>query len=181
MKPRPQTLALAVVLGVMAFIGTPRSSAETSDSEQITQLLADAKSHALQLEDDAATLESYVRSRAHWRSHAIKLEAMKKHVNEMGGIASQMKELEPQGSPWQQQAIAQVTPLLREMAGSLSNTIELLNENQSHIHMQAYRDYSRTNYTLARKTASLIGDFVDYDRARSAAESLEHKLVVTEK
>jgi hypothetical protein len=42
-------------------------------------------------------------------------------------------------------------------------------------------DYTRTNYELAKRTADLIRDFVDYDEARSAAESLEEKLELAQK
>jgi len=103
---------------------------------------------------------------------------MKLHVNEMGKIAADLQDLEAQGSDWQKQAIHQVMPLLREMAGNLTKTIQHLNENQSQVHMQSYRDYTRTNYELAKRTADLIRDFVDYDQAKSTAESLEDKLEI---
>lgn len=67
-------------------------------------------------------------------------------------------------------------PLLKDMAGNLSNTIQHLNENQSQVHMQSFKDYTRTNYQLAKRTADLIRDYVDYDQAKSAAESLSNKL-----
>ena len=101
---------------------------------------------------------------------------MKKHVNELGKVAGEMNDLKAEGSPWQQDAIQQVTPLLEEMASNLTRAIEHLNANQSQVHMQTFRDYARTNYELAKRTADLIRDYVDYDEARSAAESLEQKL-----
>ena len=176
MKSLPRILIFPLVLALMVFAGIQRSSAETRDSDQISQLLTQAKGHAIDAEDDAATLEAYARSHLSWQSHARKLDSMKDHINEMGKIAGQMKDLESQGSPWQQQAIQQVMPLLKDMAGNLSNTIQHLNENQSQVHMQSFKDYTRTNYQLAKRTADLIRDYVDYDQAKSAAESLSNKL-----
>jgi len=181
MKSLSRSLTILLGLVLVLFAGIERSSATTPDSEQITKLLDEARSHALQAEDDAATLESYARSRVSWKLHSYELDSMKQHVNEMGKIAAQMQDLESQGSPWQKQAIQQVMPLLRDLAGNLTNTIQHLNENQSQVHMQAYLNYTRTNYELANRTADLIRDFVDYEEARSTVESLEEKLEVAQK
>src|SRR5438552_1577212 len=159
MKSLSRSLTFLLGLVLVLFAGIERSSAATPDSEQITKLLDDAKSHALQAEDDAVTLESYARSRVSWKLHTYELDSMKQHVNELGKIAARMQDLEAQGSPWQKHAIQQVMPLLRDLAGNLTNTIRHLNENQSQVHMQPYLDYTRTNYELAKRTADLIRDF----------------------
>lgn len=99
MKSIPRILIFPLVLALMVFAGIQRSSAETRDSDQISQLLTQAKGHAIDAEDDAATLEAYARSHLSWQSHARKLDSMKDHINEMGKIAGQMKDLESQGSP----------------------------------------------------------------------------------
>ena len=176
MKSLPRSLSFLVALAIFLFAGIYRASAATPDSSQITQLLNDAKSHAVQAEEDAASLEAYTRSRVSWKLHSYELDSMKQHVNEMGKIAADLQNLEPQASDWQKQAIHQVTPLLRDMAGNLTKTIQHLNENQAQVHMATYIDYTRTNYELAKRTADLIRDFVNYDEARSAAEALEDKL-----
>lgn len=181
MKFFPRTMMALSALALMLFLGTARGSAQTQDSEQITQLLNEAKSHALDAESDAATLEAYTRSGLNWKSHAGKLNSMKVHVNELGKVAAEMSALEQEGSPWQQQAIRQVMPLLKEMAGNLTITIQHLNENQAHTRMSTFREYAGTNYELAKRTSDLIRDFVDYDEARSTAESLEQKLEIAQK
>jgi hypothetical protein len=181
MNSLSRSLTFLLGLALVLFAGIARSSAATPDSEQITKLLDEARSHALQAEDDAATLESYTRSRVNWKLHAYELDSMKQHVNELGKIASQMQELEPQGSTWQKQTTRQVMPLLREMAANLTNTMQHLNENQSRVHMQPYLEYTRTNYELAKRTADLIRDVVDYSEAKSTAESLEEKLELAQK
>jgi len=181
MKLLPRTLVFPIVMGLVMFSGTSRSSAQTQDSEQISQLLVEAKSHALEAEDDAAKLEAYTRAKMSWKSHGNQLEAMKMHVNELGKIAGELNALASEGSPWQQQAVQQVMPLLKEMATNLNNAIEHLNDNQGHVHMQPFRDYARTNYDLAKRTADLIRDLVDYDEAKSRADSLEQKIELAQK
>lgn len=176
MKLLPRSLAFLSALALILFAGTQSTSAATPDSQQITQLLNDAKTHAVQAEDDAASLEAFTRSRVSWRQHTYELDSMKLHVNEMGKIAAELRNLEPQGSTWQKQAIGQVIPLLKDMADHLTKTIQHLNENQNQVHMAPYTDYARTNYELAKRTADLIRDFVEYDQAKSTAESLEDKL-----
>jgi hypothetical protein len=47
--------------------------------------------------------------------------------------------------------------------------------------MQTFRDYARTNYDLAKRTADLIRDVVDYDEAKSRAESLQEKRELAQK
>ena len=181
MRSIPRKLAFLCALFLVPFVGMQRASAETPDSPQITQLLNDAKSHAVEAEKDASTLDTYTRSRVSWKLHIYELDSMKQHVNEMGKIAADLQDLEATGSEWQKQAIHQVMPLLRDMAGNLNKTIEHLNENQNRIHMTPYREYTQTNYELAKRTAELIRDFVDYDEALAKANAIEDKLELAQK
>ena len=167
------TVAAAALLFALSV---QTMSAQASDSEEISKLLTDAKSHAVLAEDDAAMLESFTRSQRPWQLHSKKLDDIRDHVNALGKVSKQLADLRSEGSSWQQAAIDQIDPLLREMAGQLSMTIKHLRENQSRVHMQAYRDYAHESYELAVKTAGMIQSFVEYDKAKSKAEALEAKL-----
>ena len=167
--------ALAALALTFAF-GARIMRAQSADSEEISKLLVQAKVHAAELEDDAADLDSITRSKLSWKQHANKLERMREHINSLGQVSKQLNEKRSEGSPWQQKAIDQIDPLLREMAINLSATINHLNEQQSQVHMPAYREYVHSNYELASKTARLIRDFVDYDEAKSQTEAFESKL-----
>jgi hypothetical protein len=58
MKSLPQTIIFPAVLGLLMFSETSMSSAQTTqNSERISQLLSEAKNHALEAENDAATVE----------------------------------------------------------------------------------------------------------------------------
>jgi light-regulated signal transduction histidine kinase (bacteriophytochrome) len=165
-----------VALAPALATGTSIGVAQTADSEQISNLLKQAKSHAVFAEDDAAQLESYTRSNVSWQLHAEQLQRIREHVNELGKLNKQLSDSRAEGSPWQQTVIDQVDLRLREMADLLTLTINHLNDNPSQVHMQAYRDYVKANCELTSGIAEMIDDFVNYDEAKSKAESLEQKL-----
>ncbi len=166
----------ALALIVTFALASSTARAQTKDSEDISKYLSEAKTHAVLAEDDAATLDAYANSNISWESHAARLENMREHVNNLGKTVKELTDLRAEGSPWQQEAIDRINPLLRSMADQLSATINHLSNNKERIHMQAYRDYVRANSELASRTASVIKDLVDYGKAKSRAESLETKL-----
>jgi hypothetical protein len=167
--------ALAALALTFAFsAGIVR--AQYADSEEISALLTQAKSHVVQMEDDAAVLDSFARSKLSWKSHANKLNQIREHINSLGQVNKQLTEKRTEGSPWQQKAIDQIDPLLHEMASTLTGTINHLNQQPSRIHMREYREYAHSNHELASKTARMIRDFVDYDEAKAEAEALEARL-----
>ncbi len=171
-----RTLMGIAAIALVLLIGSPYVAAQKADSEEISNLLTQSKTHAVQAEDDSATLESFTRSGLEWRSHAAKLDQIKTHVNEIGKLLKQMSDLNAEGSPWQQEAIRQIDPLLRSMADNLTSTIDHLNKNQNKVHLPPYRDYVHANYEFASRTAEMIKDFVDYDKAKAKADALEQKL-----
>ena len=171
---------LAASLALLLVLAPPVMKAQTADSEDISKLLTQAKEHATLAADDTATLESYTRSTNSWQSHSAKLAEIAEHVNALGSVSKQLNDLSSQGSPWQQKAIGQIDSLLRDMANQLNATIDHLKNNQSRIHLQPYIDYAHGSYERASKTAQMISDFVEYDRATSKAEALEQKLELSE-
>jgi hypothetical protein len=170
----------AASLALLLVFASPVTRAQTADSEEISKLLTQAESHATLAADDAATLESYTRSRLTWQSHTAKLAEIAEHTNQLGKVNKQLNDLSLQGSPWQQKAIGQIDSLLRDTAAQLTATIKHLNDNQSKVHLQPYVDYAHGSYERARKTAQMVKDFVEYDKATATAEALEQKLELSE-
>jgi hypothetical protein len=181
MKIQSMFRSFSLVALALAFaMGTSIGFAQTADSEQISNLLKQAKSHAVAAKNDAAELESYANSSGHWQSHARQLDSIREHVNELGQLNKQLSDLRGEGSPWQQNAIDQIDPKLREMADLLTATINHLTDNQSLAHMPPFRDYVKANVELTSELARMISDFVDYDEAKSTADALEQKLELPE-
>lgn len=167
--------AFGILLLFTAF-STAAVGQASADSREITNLLSTVKVHAMHAETDAATLESYTHSTVSWESHARRLNQIKEHVNDLINDYNEMKRLRESGSPWQQEAIDRIEPLVQEMSTHLTATIQHLNDNQSRVHMPPFRDYVKANHVLISKTHEIIDDFVDYSDSKARADSLEEKL-----
>ncbi len=161
-------LALLLPVGLLA--------AQNPDSEAISKLLNQVKSHAAMASDDAATLESFTRSDLSWESHADQLTVMRDHVNNLLADASKMMEMREEGSPWQQEAIDRIDPLLPVMAAHLSATIDHYNDNRNRLNMKPYRDFVVANQKLIDHAHQLISTFANYSEAKARADELEKKL-----
>ena len=157
-----------------AVLASPRPT----DSEQVTKLLADVKSEAAQLKSDAEDMKTFTRSHLSWQSHAAKIEQIKQHVNKSGELLAKLHDSKASASAWQGQAIDRITPILQELAASVSSTIEHLNKNQSRIHTTPYTDYVASTADLATDLSELITDYVAYGEAKNRSEDLGQKLEV---
>ena len=178
MKPVRLLRRLTYLAVLIAFVAAPISRAQVQDSAEINDLLSQAKTHARLAVNDAETLDSYLRSHVSWQTHAMSLESMKEHVNDLGKIHMELSNSRDQGSAWQQDAIDKIEPLLQSMADHLTATINHLNQNVSRVQMPAYRDYVQANYELAQKAAQTIDDYVEYSQVKVKTNRLEMKLEV---
>jgi len=165
-------LKRTTILGVL-LLSPLFAKAQNSDSPAISGLLQESKEHAVLAREDAEQLEAYTRSKISWQSHANRLIQMKEHANDLIKDFNKLSSLRDQGSPWQQEAIDHVTPLLQQMSDHLSATINHFNENKSSVHMPPYVGYAKANWELMDKTSRLISDFVDYDEAKAKTDALE--------
>jgi DNA repair exonuclease SbcCD ATPase subunit len=161
---------------MLLVAGSSQSYGQTTDSAHINQLLSDAEHYATMASRDGEEIEAYTRSNLRWESHAHQLESIREHVNHLGKIVQQLNESRDEGSPWQQQAIDEINPVMHEMAAQLSATIDHLSEHQSEVHMKPYRDLARATYEVTNRAAATISDYVEYGKAKSKADALEQKM-----
>ena len=89
-----------------------------------------------------------------------------------------MNNAEAEASPWQQQSINRVTPLLTELAASVTTTIKHLSDNQNRLMHPPYPDYAAANAAYASDVAQLVSDYVGYGDAKHKSEDLAEKLEV---
>ena len=153
-------------------------AAAPPDSEQVSKLLAGAKSQALQLREDAATLESYTRMTNDWESHSIMVNQIKEHINVTGNTLAKLEDLRDSASPWQQTAIDRIEPLLKEIAHDTDTVIAFINTKPTRLFNPEYKDFVEANADNADHLARLISDFVDYGRAKSRLDRLGRKLEI---
>jgi HD-GYP domain-containing protein (c-di-GMP phosphodiesterase class II) len=171
---------MALLMIVFAFATVPICLAQaTNDSKEVSDLLSKAKTEAIQLEADAEHMASFAHSKLSWHSHAAKIEEIKQHVNTTGELLAKMANEKVAASPWQQEAIDRITPLLKELASSVTSTIKHLNEKPELIRTNPYTDYVKANYELAVNLSNLISDYVEYGQVKSRSEELGTKLEVS--
>lgn len=165
-------------LAVLAFamMAAPFLAAQNPDSARINDLLQQAKEHAAQANLNAEKLDGYTRSRLSWQSHAAELNRMTENINELGKDVAALAAARDEGSPWQQEAIDDIDPLLRSMADHLGSMITHLADHQNQVHLQPYKDYAKANYELSDKLLRMIRDYVDYSQAKAKSAELEQKL-----
>lgn len=177
---RPASLALSLI--ALAFAMAPVCGAQASkDSKEASRLLSDVKSEAVQLRHDADELKAFTHSTLTWQSHSAKVDQIKEHVNNAGELVSKLDNARDEASPWQQQAIDRITPMLKELAANTTATIEHLNQRPQLLHTGPYADYVAANYEVASSLAELISDYVDYGKSKARSEDLASKLEAPEK
>jgi hypothetical protein len=169
------TLKKGATLGVLALVPL-FSQAQKPDSTAISDLLKEAESHAVLALEDAEKLEAYSHSTVSSESHANRLNLIRDHANDLIKDFNQLSLMREEGSPWQQEAIDRVNPLLHEMADNLSTIIAHFKENKNRTQMTPFHDYVTANRELIGKTSQLISDFVHYGETRAKKIALEKTL-----
>jgi NTP pyrophosphatase (non-canonical NTP hydrolase) len=150
-------------------------------SAEVSKQLDLAKQEAYELARDADEMTSLINSDASWQSHADVLNRIRDHVNNMGSIVEKLQNERDEASPWQQQAIDRMVPLLKEIASNTTAAIEHLNQNHLRPVSQDYKDYLQQNADTAHELADMISSFERYDRTRTKLEKLQDKIEATGK
>ena len=148
------------------------------DPEHVTKLLAEAKTIALQLKDDAVAMEGFTRMNVSWESHAVAINQIRDHVNALEKQEAKLKDVRHEAAPWQKTAIDRIVPYLDELEGYTAAVIERLNDQPKRLFTDEYKDFLAANADYATDLAAMIGDFVDYGRTRDRLERLGNKLEI---
>ncbi|MCU1304603.1 MAG: hypothetical protein JWQ87_4887 [Candidatus Sulfotelmatobacter sp.] len=177
--------ALRLVAGVLATfmlilfpaLSTPAASRGEENAE-VTRLLADAREKAAALSKDADDMESMTRTDASWQSHAMMLETVKEHVNDLGRTMEKLNAARDSASDWQKQAIDRAMPLMKDLAANTTAAINHLNQNKTRPTSGSYAEYLKENAETAHQLSDLISSFVRYGDTRARLDKLEHRLEI---
>ena len=129
---------------------------QQSDSTSIAKLLDQAKIHAGWANDDAAFLDSHRQSNLDWQLKAQYLRKVRDHANDLFQDYYRLQNLRKKGTQQQQEAIDRLEPLLRDMATSLTNTIQMLNEHPGRTNMPAFRTRIHDDWVSINKTYEFL-------------------------
>jgi hypothetical protein len=170
---RPGLAFLAVA--VLSVAPAMASTRPVKDSEEVFGFLAQAKAEAVELQKSAEEMNSFAPLTTSWQTQAARIEQIKRHVNKLGELVTRMSNAEAP-SPWQQQAIREVSSMVEELAANVTMTIFHLNENQDRLIFSSFPEYVAANAELATDIAQLISDYVAYGEAKQDVEELSFEL-----
>lgn len=167
-------LSLALLMAASLYLLPALQAADEPvlDSPEVTELLTQAKSHAVRLADDADAMHKFGLTSVSWQSHAAQIDSIRAHTNNLGKVMQKLSDRYEWASPWQQKAIDHITPLAAELASNIETTIEHINNNQERLHTGQYRDYLTSNYELASDLSGLIRDYVTYGKNKARFDVL---------
>ena len=171
-------LVSGALTSLMVFLLATLCQAQVQENPEVTKLLAQARDQAAVLSRDADEMEALTRTQASWETHADVLHRIKEDVNNMAPIVKKLEQERNSASPWQQQAIDRMLPLLRELATNTTAAINHLNQNKTRPATPDYAEYLRENADTARQLADSISNFVQYGQTRARMEQLEQKLEI---
>jgi hypothetical protein len=172
----PLTLAALLAGYLMLAPAAGAASSSIGDSEEISALLSNARFEAIELRDDSDKMLSFSRSVLPSQNFAGKLTDVKDHVNKAGKLLAKLDQARRTGSPWQQQAIDHITPVLKELAANTEATINHFNDNRMLVHSKELVEYCSVNYELAKELAALVEDFIDYGESQAKFAELQKKV-----
>jgi Glu-tRNA(Gln) amidotransferase subunit E-like FAD-binding protein len=152
------------------------SVARRAPNSDVAANLDAAKSEAAELARDADEMTALIKNDVSWQSHADALTRIQEHVNNMGKLVAKLQEERDEASPWQQQAIDRMIPMLKEIAANTTAAIEHLNTNQVRPVSGNYKDYLEENADTSHELADMIYSFEQYDHTRTKLEQLQDRL-----
>lgn len=166
---------LLVVFVATSSKTTPAQTAE--DNATVNRLFDSAKNDLVKIKSDAHEMEAYTRSTTlSWQTHASKLDKMKGDVNELSSSIEGMKTQRRTASPWQQNAIDRITPLMADLVANMNTAINTLNESKQRPTSQPYVDYLKANIQIVSDLSDEINDALDYAKAKATMDRLQEQL-----
>ena len=167
-----------ILLAPMLFLLSAVSFPVMNENPEVARLLEDARDKAAVLSRDADEMETLTRSDVSWQTHASMLDTMKEDVNDLARDVEKLTAARDKASPWQQQAIDRMLPLMRELAANTTAVINHLKEQPSRPTSGEYAQYLRQNSETARELSDMIRSFVEYGQTRAKLEKLEQRLEI---
>jgi hypothetical protein len=171
---------VGMVVLMMSFPIAQRAWAvRNAENSDVQDLLYQAREEAVGLDIDAGQMEALVRSEVDWVDHANQLSLVADHVNRLARIIDKLQSEREKGSPWQQDAIDRITPLLREVSSNTTAAIQYLNRNKAVRPVGNYPTWLRENAESAHELAQLVSDTIKYGQTKSRLEKLAGELNVS--
>ncbi len=151
------TMGMALVLSVSQalFAGPSRPVAGGAAAA-----IADMEIAANDLELDARDLDSFTGNiNLHWRSHAVKLVAIKDELREIAGRMRYLESRRESLEPKELATLDRAAPLLRAATAAANGAIEHLNERQGLLWIEPYKSSAAKLADAAVRLVKLLREF----------------------
>lgn len=160
MKNRTAVSMLSLALLLTGSLATSRImlAADAPESKEVSKLLVEAKTQAMQLKQDAETMESFTRSDVGWTSHVCVSDQVREDVNLMVRQITKIQAAQETAAPWQKALVERVRPVVSELVANTNDVIGDLNKTQNCLNDPKYKNYIKKNCELAEKLASILSD-----------------------
>jgi hypothetical protein len=185
---RISTLPLATLIAAGTLLAAPPApvpaaamtdAARSALQRKASESLQETRALAAKLHRDADVLESLARSnQVSWQTHAIYLDLVKDHVNNMGEHLMWLRTMRHGVSPWQQQAIDRIYPVAVDLAGRTGAAISHLSQNRdrSKLYNPDYRDHLATITDRAEEVKTSVADFLKLGETQEDLARLQQKV-----
>ena len=114
-----------------------------------------------------------------WRSHAVHLDEISMHINEMGDKLDRLQEIHGMIAPWQQKAVDRVVPTAAALAGQTEEAIAFLNEHPIRLWTPTYTDSIKAMSEHVDEINSTVSRFLDYGNTADRLQGLESQIEYT--
>lgn len=172
---RLTTWAGAVALLLAGFLGAAGTANATnkSNAEKVSELLTDAKTMAVQVEQDAVTMASYSQLDMKWQSHSAALAEMRQDLMSLNQQLTRLKASEGVAEPWQKKVVARIEPYVNSLTEDNEAVLDEAEAHPSLFGTPAWNAYVQANANSAAYLESLIVNFIDNGALRDKMQGYE--------
>jgi Na+/phosphate symporter len=167
---------IATLIVLFALLSSLTAYASKGENQQLQQLLADANNEAFELARDATDTQLLIRTDENWVDHALMLEKVKGHVDNLALIIEKLSKAQKSGSDLQEQAVEQMLPLVKQLSANTTAAINYLKQSKTRPTSETYTRYLEKNAETAHQLSSMISSLIDYEKSMTEIEQLRSKL-----
>lgn len=128
-----------LLIGCGLLLCLDLKAAEDVSSQQVSELLAQAKAQAVVLKSDVDTMDFFAGSTSNWGAHASIVGIYRGHINAIRLLAAKLDEARNAASASQKTTIDRILPLLNEMTSSTEALIDNIDKDPSHLSAGPYQ------------------------------------------
>lgn len=166
---------LTAALSVLPAVALAASPSETN----ALGLLKSLRAQAVDTRNSATDLETVDRvANPSWETNSVKLDELRIAINAMGRTFAQLEQVRDSAAPFEQKAIDEAAPLLKEMADNIDAAIRYLNNNRAPLWEKGYREHIVKLATESIQLDKTLGQFIKFAKVHAQDNQLERALGV---